>query len=421
MNPRGAMLGHIWGNLGPSWAYVEGSVAPSMSTRPEDARVSIPGLLFEAHKKIIKIPRFVCAREIVLYTRTRRVHWQYASRIFEWHHPLAFKDWQHPDCPDQIKDDAAVWSVDIIYIRLSSRMRSEGSRLTLGVWGWGRVRQKLRVRPQPFATVRNRPQPSVTVRNRLRECRNALHSGECCRKRFRKWVKWTRDAAVVLAFANIGVCRGGVCVTDLYRRNFIDVCRAGVCVTDLWRRIYFGVVRGGVSASDLWRRRFMAVCSGGLSVSDLCRRIFISVCREGVCASASHCWRRSCVGICTGRVCMSDLWRRNHFGVCRGDVCVSDLWRRSYVGVCRGDLCRWSFIGVCTGGVSVSELCVCVSSNSVLEKCEKKKCHVGVFTKLSNKGVSIGAAALINGSHGPQHYLAWSHPTMHSNRKHAHE
>ena len=35
-----------------------------------------------------------------------------------------------------------------------SRMRSKGSRFTLGVW-----RSTLRLRPQPSATIRNRPQP----------------------------------------------------------------------------------------------------------------------------------------------------------------------------------------------------------------------------------------------------------------------
>ena len=47
-----------------------------------------------------------------------------------------------------------------------SRMRSQGSRFTLGVWG-------LRVCSldvaQPSATVRNRPQPSATARNRPRQ------------------------------------------------------------------------------------------------------------------------------------------------------------------------------------------------------------------------------------------------------------
>ena len=36
---------------------------------------------------------------------------------------------------------------------------------------------------------------------------------------------------------------------------------------------------------------------------------------------------------------MTYLCRRSYIGVCRGGVCVSDLWRRSYIGVCRGDVC----------------------------------------------------------------------------------
>ena len=42
-----------------------------------------------------------------------------------------------------------------------SRMRSKGSRFTLGVWGLECVRSTLRSRPQPSATVRNRSQPSA--------------------------------------------------------------------------------------------------------------------------------------------------------------------------------------------------------------------------------------------------------------------
>ena len=51
------------------------------------------------------------------------------------------------------------------------RMRSKGSRFTLGVWGLrvcsldvAFTSAAVRNRPQPFATVRNRPQPSATVR-----------------------------------------------------------------------------------------------------------------------------------------------------------------------------------------------------------------------------------------------------------------
>ena len=42
-----------------------------------------------------------------------------------------------------------------------SRMRSKGSRFTLGVWGWSCVRQTLRLFSQPFGTVRNCSQPSA--------------------------------------------------------------------------------------------------------------------------------------------------------------------------------------------------------------------------------------------------------------------
>ena len=55
-----------------------------------------------------------------------------------------------------------------------SRMRSKGSRFTLGVWG-------LRVCSLDVAfvvaTVRNRPQPSATVRNRSYELRMAVPMG----------------------------------------------------------------------------------------------------------------------------------------------------------------------------------------------------------------------------------------------------
>ena len=43
--------------------------------------------------------------------------------------------------------------------------------------------------------------------------------------------------------------------------------------------------------------------------------------------------RRSCIGVCRGGVSVSDLCRRSYFGVCRGDVSVSDLCRRSCIGV----------------------------------------------------------------------------------------
>ena len=51
------------------------------------------------------------------------------------------------------------------------------------------------------ATVSNRSHPSATVRNRLRECRKALHSARCRRTVSRKCVRFPRDFAVILAFA----------------------------------------------------------------------------------------------------------------------------------------------------------------------------------------------------------------------------
>ena len=64
----------------------------------------------------------------------------------------------------------------------------------------------------------------------------------------------------------IGVCRGGVCVTDLCRRCYIGVCKGGVCVTDLRRLCYIGVCRGGVCVTDLCRRCYIGVCRGGIYV-----------------------------------------------------------------------------------------------------------------------------------------------------------
>ena len=46
------------------------------------------------------------------------------------------------------------------FLKLFSRMRSKGSRFTLGVWG---LRMCSLDVAQPSATVRNRPQPFATV------------------------------------------------------------------------------------------------------------------------------------------------------------------------------------------------------------------------------------------------------------------
>ena len=129
------------------------------------------------------------------------------------------------------------------------------------------------------ATVRN----SLHVRrNRLRECD--------------KLSTVASASGVVLKACEVG---------------YIGVCRGGVCVNDLWRCSYIGVCRGTVCLSDLCRRSYIGICRGGVCVSDLCRRSYI--------------------GICRGGGCVSDLGRRSYIAVCRGSVCVSDLWRRMSV------------------------------------------------------------------------------------------
>ena len=94
-----------------------------------------------------------------------------------------------------------------------SRMRSEGSRFILGVWGQDCFRQTLRLCSQPSATVVNRPSD---IRNAL-PCANAAGVlSKVCRVDF-----WHRSY--------IGKCRGCVCVCDLCRRSYIGKCRGGVC------------------------------------------------------------------------------------------------------------------------------------------------------------------------------------------------
>ena len=81
---------------------------------------------------------------------------------------------------------------DHIPIADFSRMRSEGFRFTLRVWGL-RVCSldvaftvaTVRNRPQPSATVRNRPQPFATVRNRLQPSARSPYGrafGKFCRR-----------------------------------------------------------------------------------------------------------------------------------------------------------------------------------------------------------------------------------------------
>ena len=146
----------------------------------------------------------------------------------------------------------------------------------MGIWGRGCVRQVLRVHSQPSATVRNRRQAFATV---------------CVR------------AVTLSTMANASEVPQKVCQIASCRRNCVGVCRGGVCESDLWHRSYIGVCKGGVCVSDLCRRKYIGVCRGSICVIDPCRPSYI--------------------GICKGSVC------RNKFGVCRGGGCVSGLCCRN--------------------------------------------------------------------------------------------
>ena len=106
---------------------------------------------------------------------------------------------------------------------LFSRMRSKGSRFTLGVWG-------LRVCSLNVAftsaTVRNRSQPSATVRNRSRDPRMAVPMGSSAEVVLfggcRRVVASFRVAGVALR--DIQTCSG------TFRKSF---CVAGAIL--LWR------------------------------------------------------------------------------------------------------------------------------------------------------------------------------------------
>ena len=83
--------------------------------------------------------------------------------------------WLQPHPPNGRRIYIYIYMDNYIYIYFFfSRMRSKGSRFTLGVWG-------LRVCSldvaSASATVRNRPQPSATVRNRPRYPRMAVPMG----------------------------------------------------------------------------------------------------------------------------------------------------------------------------------------------------------------------------------------------------
>ena len=109
-----------------------------------------------------------------------------------------------------------------------SRMRSKGSRFTLGVWG-------LRVCSLDVAfvvaTVRNRPQPFATVRNRSREDRMAVPMGSFTEVvlfgGFRRLVASFRVAGVALRDIQTcsATCRQSFCVAGaVLLRRFQKMC-----------------------------------------------------------------------------------------------------------------------------------------------------------------------------------------------------
>ena len=90
-----------------------------------------------------------------------------------------------------------VW---LVVWNIFSRMRSKGSRFTLGVWG---LRVCLLDVAEPSATVRNRSQPSATIRNRSQPSAWLLYGrayGRFCR-RGRFWRFQTSRCYALLRFA----------------------------------------------------------------------------------------------------------------------------------------------------------------------------------------------------------------------------
>ena len=100
-------------------------------------------------------------------------------------------------------------------------------------------------------------------------------------------VFWSGDVSVSDLWRRIfmGVCRGGVSVSHLWRRSDIGLCRGmcqwvicgvAVCLVfaeevSVWvicaAAFKFGVCRGGVCVTDLWRRGYFGICRGGVSVN----------------------------------------------------------------------------------------------------------------------------------------------------------
>ena len=100
-----------------------------------------------------------------------------------------------------------------------SRMRSKGSRFTLKVWGLSFVRQKLRNRSQPSATVRDPPRSFATVRVRA-----VWLYGKLC-KRDHSWSFRARVAS--FRVAHVALCDIPTCFMSWRVTSGFDVILRG--------------------------------------------------------------------------------------------------------------------------------------------------------------------------------------------------
>ena len=148
-----------------------------------------------------------------------------------------------------------------------SRMRSKGSRFTLGVWG-------LRVCSldvaSASATVRNRSQPSATVRNRPRDPRMAVPMGSSAEVvlfgGFRRVFASFRVAGVALRDIQMCfvTCRKSFCVAGaILLRRFHKMCcrfRGRRSTLD----VSIVIFRGRRSTLDVSRCVFLQIALAGL-------------------------------------------------------------------------------------------------------------------------------------------------------------
>ena len=145
-----------------------------------------------------------------------------------------------------------------------SRMRSKGSRFTLGVWG-------LRVcsLDVAFTRNRNRPQPSATVRNRPRDPRMAVPMGSSAEVvifgGFRRVVASFRVAGVALR--DIQTCFANVSKIVLRGRRNTFVTFSEDVLQFSWQAQHFGRVHRHFSWQAQHFRRvacFLQIALAGL-------------------------------------------------------------------------------------------------------------------------------------------------------------